>query len=102
MVLIAALLYLPEHIATMASRAWFYYTGDEAAAAAAAAAAVAGSVNAGGGGGGNVEGISKGTGDGGILRRVDAIGRGKGDVDGRRGEGGRMPGEEVLELLGRL
>lgn len=122
MVLIAALLYLPEHIATMASRAWFYYTGDEAAAAAAAAAALAGSVTA--GGGGNVEGILKGplrtagagAEAGAVLRRVDldinvdSVVAGKVDVDRRRGEGDsvkvvearRMPGDEVLELLGRL
>lgn len=33
MVIIAASLYLPEHITTMLSRAWFYYAGDETAAA---------------------------------------------------------------------
>lgn len=32
MIIIAASLYLPEHIATVASRAWFYYAGDETAA----------------------------------------------------------------------
>lgn len=34
MIIIAASLYLPEHVATMLSRAWFYYHGDEAAAIA--------------------------------------------------------------------
>ncbi|KAI9789885.1 MAG: hypothetical protein M1835_001352 [Candelina submexicana] len=29
MIIIAASLYLPEHIATIANRAWFYYAGDE-------------------------------------------------------------------------
>lgn len=31
MIIIAASLYLPEHIATVLNRAWFYYAGDEAA-----------------------------------------------------------------------
>ena len=31
MTIIAASLYLPEHIAIVLSRAWFYYAGDEAA-----------------------------------------------------------------------
>ncbi|KAM0796732.1 hypothetical protein BDR22DRAFT_892866 [Usnea florida] len=31
MVIIAASLYLPEHVMKMASRAWFYYAGDETA-----------------------------------------------------------------------
>ena len=31
MIIIAASLYLPEHIMTMISRAWFYYAGEEAA-----------------------------------------------------------------------
>lgn len=31
MIIIAASLYLPEHIAMMASRAWFYYAGEEGA-----------------------------------------------------------------------
>ena len=31
MIIIAASLYLPEHIANIASRAWFYYAGDETA-----------------------------------------------------------------------
>lgn len=35
MIIIAASLYLPEHIATVLSRAWFYYAGDEAAHASA-------------------------------------------------------------------
>ena len=31
MIIIAASLYLPEHIATVLGRAWFYYAGDESA-----------------------------------------------------------------------
>ena len=30
MIIIAASLYLPQHITNVASRAWFYYAGDEA------------------------------------------------------------------------
>ena len=30
MIIIAASLYLPEHVTIMASRVWFYYAGDEA------------------------------------------------------------------------
>ncbi len=32
MIIVAASLYLPEHVMKMANRAWFYYAGDEAAA----------------------------------------------------------------------
>lgn len=32
MVVIAAALYLPEHVTMMARRAWFYYAGDESGA----------------------------------------------------------------------
>lgn len=32
MIIIAASLYLPSHIATISRRAWFYYAGDEASA----------------------------------------------------------------------
>lgn len=32
MIIIAASLYLPTHITTIASRAWFYYAGDESMA----------------------------------------------------------------------
>lgn len=32
MIIVAASLYLPEHVMKMASRAWFYYAGDETAA----------------------------------------------------------------------
>ena len=31
MIIVAASLYLPEHVMKMASRAWFYYAGDETA-----------------------------------------------------------------------
>lgn len=36
MVVIAAALYLPEHVTMMARRAWFYYAGDESVARDAA------------------------------------------------------------------
>ncbi len=123
MILIAALLYLPEHITTVASRAWFYYAGDEAANAAAAAAvataAVKGSAGVslrgggGGGGGGDMERVKEvvRTGAGVIWRRGDTagvesgIGR-RGRIDHgeglMRGEAIWMPGEEIQELLGRL
>ena len=32
MIIVAASMYLPEHIATMLNRAWFYFSGEEAAA----------------------------------------------------------------------
>ena len=32
MIVVATSLYLPEHVMKMASRAWFYYAGDETAA----------------------------------------------------------------------
>lgn len=35
MIIIAASLYLPEHVANMWYRAWFYYAGDDTAPAAA-------------------------------------------------------------------
>lgn len=34
MILIAMTLYLPQHIAFLTNRAWFYYNGDESAKAA--------------------------------------------------------------------
>ena len=34
MVIIAMTLYLPQHIAFLTNRAWFYYNGDESAKAA--------------------------------------------------------------------
>ena len=37
MIIIAASLYLPEHITRVASRAWFYYAGDESAGSASEA-----------------------------------------------------------------
>lgn len=33
MIMIAMTLYLPQHIAFLTNRAWFYYNGDEAKAA---------------------------------------------------------------------
>lgn len=41
MIVIAASLYLPEHVATMLSRAWFYYAGEENAVLAPGQGAVA-------------------------------------------------------------
>ena len=38
MIIVAASLYLPEHVMKMASRAWFYYAGDETAAGGVGAA----------------------------------------------------------------
>ena len=35
MIIIAASLYLPEHVVNMWYRAWFYYAGDDTAPAAA-------------------------------------------------------------------
>lgn len=50
MIIIAASLYMPEHITTIASRAWFYYAGDDTAVSQAEGVGVAqGKV-----GGGNV------------------------------------------------
>jgi len=34
MIIIAMTLYLPQHIAFLTNRAWFYYNGDESAKAA--------------------------------------------------------------------
>lgn len=35
MIIIAMTLYLPQHIAFLTNRAWFYYNGDESAKSAA-------------------------------------------------------------------
>lgn len=70
MIIIAASLYLPEHITTMLSRAWFYYAGDEV-------------------GGGGAQGVKA---------QAHAQVHGQGQGQGRRG----MPGEDVIEMLGRL
>lgn len=71
MIIVAASLYLPEHVMKMASRAWFYYAGDETAAGV---------------------GTRAGSGDG-------AAGPGQGDL-GKAG--GRMDGQDVLNMLGSL
>jgi len=39
MIIIAMTLYLPQHIAFLTSRAWFYYNGDETAKLAVKSAA---------------------------------------------------------------
>lgn len=71
MIIVAASLYLPEHVMKMASRAWFYYAGDETAAGV---------------------GTRAGYGDG-------AARPGQGDL-GKAG--GRMDGQDVLNMLGSL
>lgn len=71
MIIVAASLYLPEHVMKMASRAWFYYAGDETA-----------------------------TGSG------TRTGSGAGAVGIRQGDsgkaGGKMDGQDVLNMLGSL
>lgn len=95
MIVIAASLYLPEHVTMMARRAWFYYAGDESGRDGAAAygsgaqsaGTGAGAAAVGGGGGGGVGG---GAGARGVGHGMGAgIGRGGG-------------GEEILDMLGRL
>ena len=77
MIIIAASLYLPEHVATMLSRAWFYYAGpDETATAAAVAGKTA---------------ANAGAGTGVVTATVAAM---KG--------GARIEGQQVLDMLGRL
>ena len=74
MIIVAASLYLPGHITTMISRAWFYYAGDETVAATAGVARGAAGQRA---GAGFAEARSK------VL-------------------GGRMEGQDVLDMLGTL
>ena len=76
MIIIAASLYLPEHITTMLSRAWFYYAGDDAAAARGAPGARSEAI----------PGVAAGR-----LGSQDVI-----------GVGPRMPGQEVMDMLGAL
>ena len=82
MVILAASLYLPGHIKEMFSRAWFYYAGDETVAATA--------------------GIPRGAAAG---QRAGA-GAGAGFAESRQrkaaGAGGRMDGQDVLDMLGTL
>ena len=73
MIIVAASLYLPEHVMKMASRAWFYYAGDETAAS-----------------GGTRAGSGAGAG---------AAGAGQGDLGNT---GGRTSGQDVLNMLGSL
>lgn len=73
MIIVAASLYLPEHVMKMASRAWFYYAGDETAAGVG--------TRAGSGAGAGVPGARQG--DSGKV-------------------GGRMDGQDVLNMLGSL
>ena len=73
MIIIAVSLYLPEHITTMISRAWFYYAGDDAAAARGAmGTSEAGAPPAGLGG------------------------------QGVKGAGSGRPGQDVMDMLGTL
>ena len=75
MILIAGSLYLPGHITTMISRAWFYYAGDETVAATA--------------------GVARG---GAAGQRAGA-----GFAEARsKVLGGRMDGQDVLDMLGTL
>ena len=73
MIIVAASLYLPEHVMKMASRAWFYYAGDETVA-----------------GGGARAGSGAG---------VGAAGARQGD-SGTAGV--RTDGQKVLDMLGSL
>lgn len=79
MIIIAASLYLPEHITTMLSRAWFYYAGDETAAIATSE----GGANVGGAGSHN-------------------SGMKISDPGHPNQAGSRMPGQDVIDLLGTL
>ena len=76
MIIIAASLYLPEHIMTMLSRAWFYYAGDDTVAARGAS----------------------GTSNGAIPGGLAAGSSGQ----GMEGALPRMPGQDVMDLLGTL
>ena len=75
MIIVAGSLYLPGHITTMISRAWFYYAGDETVAATA--------------------GVARG---GAVGQRAGA-----GFAEARsKVLGGRMEGQDVLDMLGTL
>ena len=76
MIIIAVSLYLPEHITTMLSRAWFYYAGDDAIAARGAPGPRYGAIPG-----------------------VAAAGLGGQDM---KGVGANMPGKDVLDMLGTL
>ena len=74
MIIVAASLYLPGHITTMISRAWFYYAGDETVAATA-----------------------------GVARGAAGQRAGAGFAEARLKDlGGRMEGQDVLDMLGTL
>ena len=73
MIVVATSLYLPEHVMKMASRAWFYYAGDETAAGVG--------TRAGPGAGAGAGGARQGD-----LRKV----------------GGGVDGQDVLNMLGSL
>ena len=77
MIIIAASLYLPEHITTMISRAWFYWAGDETV--------------------GRNAGVDVGAGA--------RPGAGAGYIDSRQmapGMGARTDGQDVIDMLGTL
>lgn len=82
MIVIATFFYLPGHVAEMLRRAWFYYAGDEMG--------VAGS----GMGAGAMRGQGVGAGAGGGAGGVRQKGQGR--------SGGRMDGQDVLDMLGTL
>lgn len=73
MIIVAASLYLPEHVMKMASRAWFYYAGDETVAGAGTRA-------------------GSGAGAGAAVAKYADSGK----------AGGRMDGQDVLNMLGSL
>ena len=73
MIIIAISLYLPEHITRLFTRAWFYYAGDENAAAQRAL----------------------GEGAGGTVG--PKLGR-----DSTSNAGLRIPGQDVISMLGEL
>ena len=75
MIVVATSLYLPEHVMKMASRAWFYYAGDETAAGVGTRAGSGAGAGAGAGG----------------ARQGD-LGK----------AGGRTDGQDVLNMLGSL
>lgn len=75
MIIVAASLYLPEHVMKMASRAWFYYAGDETAAGA-----------------GVGTGTRAGSGAGAAGVRQGDSGKAGGEIDG----------QDVLNMLGSL
>lgn len=95
MIVIAASLYLPEHVTMMARRAWFYYAGDESGRDAGVGSGY------GYGNGNGAQGVGAAGVGGKGVGVVGEPGMGAGGVGAGAGAGvGR--GEEVLDFLGRL